>query len=233
MELLVVVPTYNEADNLANLAQALLGLELDLGLLVVDDGSPDGTGEIADGLAAEDSRVNVMHRQGKLGLGSAYLQGFAWGLQNTDAALLAQMDADFSHDPARLPALVEVARRGAVAIGSRYVPGGGTRNWGLGRRVLSRGGSFYAGLILGLGIRDVTGGFKVWPRAVLQAMNLGRVGSGGYVFQAEMSYRARRAGARLEEVPIIFEDRRVGESKMSTAIALEAVWRVWQVRLTD
>ncbi len=231
MEVLVVVPTYNEADNLPRLARALLDLPLDLGILVVDDASPDGTGRLAEDLAARDRRVMVLHRPGKQGLGTAYVQGFSWGLAHTPARLFAQMDADFSHHPRRLPALVEVARRGVVAVGSRYVAGGGVRNWSLGRRLLSRGGSLYARLVLGLPLHDVTGGFKCWPRRVLEDIDLPAVHSNGYAFQAEMSYRAHRRGHRLVEVPIVFEDRRVGRSKMSAAIALEALWLVWRLRL--
>ncbi len=230
MEVLVVVPTYNEAENLPRLAETLLGLDLDLGLLVVDDASPDGTGRLADELAAADPRVMVLHRPGKQGLGTAYVQGFQHGLAHSDARLLVQMDADFSHNPAKVPELVAAARGGAVAIGSRYVPGGGVKNWGLGRRLLSRGGSLYARLILGLPIHDVTGGFKCWPRQVLEGLELASVKSNGYAFQAEMSFRAHRQGHRLVEVPITFVDRRVGQSKMSPAIALEAVWLVWRLR---
>lgn len=233
MEVLVVIPTYNESENLPPLLKALFGLGLDLGVLVVDDASPDGTGRLAQELAAgHPGRMWVLHRAGKLGLGSAYVEGFSWGLANTEARLLAQMDADFSHDPGALPALVQAARQGAVAIGSRYVPGGGVVNWGLGRRVLSRGGSLYAGLVLGLPLHDVTGGFKVWPRQVLMNLGLERVLSDGYAFQVEMSYRAHRQGVPLREVPITFADRRVGQSKMSLAIGLEALGLVWRLRFT-
>ena len=230
MEILVVLPTYNEALNLPPMAQALFGLGLDLGLLVVDDSSPDGTGDLAESLKEKYPSLMVLHREGKLGLGSAYRQGFQFGLEHTDAPYLAQMDADFSHDPKRLPALLDAARQGVVAVGSRYVPGGGTRNWGLGRRILSRGGSLYAGIALGLPLKDVTGGFKCWPRQALQAMDLAQVRSEGYAFQAEMSFRALRAGFGFKEVPIIFEDRRVGQSKMSGGIVLEALWMVWWLR---
>jgi dolichol-phosphate mannosyltransferase len=232
METLVIVPTYNEQENLPRLAETLLSLEIDLGLLVVDDNSPDGTGKIADSLAAADSRVMVLHRPGKQGLGTAYVQGFLYGLERTEARFLVQMDADFSHNPMKVPELIATAREGAVAIGSRYVPGGGVKNWGLGRRILSRGGSLYARTILGLPINDVTGGFKCWPREVLEDISLGSVKSNGYAFQAEMSYRARRRGHKLKEIPITFVDRRVGQSKMSPGIALEALWLVWKLRLS-
>lgn len=232
METLVVVPTYNELENLPRLAETLLSLETELGLLVVDDNSPDGTGHLAEELAAADSRVMVLHRPGKLGLGTAYVQGFLYGLERTDARFLVQMDADFSHNPFKVPELISSARDNAVAIGSRYVPGGGVKNWGLGRRILSRGGSLYARTILGLPINDVTGGFKCWPRAVLEDIDLGAVKSNGYAFQAEMSYRAHKRGHALKEVPITFVDRRVGQSKMSPAIALEAIWLVWKLRFS-
>jgi dolichol-phosphate mannosyltransferase len=232
MEALVVVPTYNEVENLPRLAETLLSLELDLGILVVDDNSPDGTGDLADKLAAGDPRVMVMHREGKLGLGTAYVQGFQYGLANSDANLLVQMDADFSHNPFKVPELVEAARQGAVAVGSRYVQGGGVKNWGLGRRILSRGGSLYARTILGLPINDVTGGFKCWPRSVLEDIDLNSIKSNGYAFQCEMSYRAHKRGHALAEVPIIFVDRRVGQSKMSPGIALEAIWMVWRLRFS-
>ncbi len=232
METLIIVPTYNEAENLPRLAETLLSLDLDLGLLVVDDNSPDGTGEMADQLAADDSRVMVLHREGKQGLGTAYVQGFQHGLANSDAKLFVQMDADFSHNPFKVPELVETARQGAVAVGSRYVAGGGVKNWGLGRRILSRGGSLYARMILGLPINDVTGGFKCWPRLVLEDLGLDSIKSNGYAFQAEMSYRAHKKGHALREVPITFVDRRVGQSKMSPGIAVEAVWLVWRLRFS-
>jgi dolichol-phosphate mannosyltransferase len=231
VELLVVVPTYNEADNLPGLVDRLLELDLDLGVLVVDDGSPDGTGRLADQMAAADPRVSVLHRPGKEGLGRAYVAGFRHALEHSDARLIAQMDADFSHDPDRLPALAAAARTGAVAIGSRYTAGGGVENWGLGRRALSRGGSLYARLVLGLPVRDVTGGFKCWPREALAGLELEHLRAGGYGFQVETTFRAHRAGFPLAEVPIVFVDRRVGQSKMSLGIALEALWLVWSLRL--
>ena len=230
MDILVVLPTYNEAENLIPICQALLELELDLGVLVVDDNSPDGTGQIADQLAANDPRVAVLHRPGKQGLGKAYVAGFKHALEHFPASRLVQMDADFSHHPRYLPSLVDATASGAVGIGSRYVAGGGVRNWGLGRRLLSRFGSLYARTILRLSINDVTGGFKCWPRPVLQALPLDRVRSDGYGFQAEMSYLTHRGGHELREVPIIFEDRRVGQSKMTLGIALEAMWMVWRIR---
>lgn len=229
MEILVVLPTYNEAANLPGLLAALFSLGLDLGVLVVDDGSPDGTAALVRSLTALYAGLFLLERPGKLGLGSAYVDGFTWGLGHTDATLLAQMDADFSHDPQALPSLVRAAREGAVAVGSRYVPGGRVVNWGLGRRLLSLGGSLYARTLLGMPLRDLTGGFKCWPRAVLEKVGLDRVVSDGYGFQVEMNWRAWRQGAQVRELPITFADRRVGKSKMSKAIAWEAMRVIWRL----
>jgi dolichol-phosphate mannosyltransferase len=230
VEILVVIPTYNEAANIAQLLGAIFSLGLDLGVLVVDDASPDGTGAMVRDLGVAYAGLHLLERTAKFGLGSAYVEGFSWGLANTDAALLAQMDADFSHDPEALPGLAALARPGAVAIGSRYVPGGRVVNWGLGRRLLSRGGSLYARTVLGLPIKDVTGGFKCWPRSVLQGIGLDQVVSDGYAFQVEMSWRAWRLGAELREMPVTFLDRRVGQSKMTLGIGLEALGLVWTLR---
>ncbi len=233
MEVLVVIPTYNEADNLRPLSEALFGLGLDLGVLIVDDNSPDGTGDIADELARENPLFMVLHRPGKQGLGTAYCEGFTWALNHSDAPLLAQMDADFSHHPDRLPELVAAARAGAVAVGSRYVPGGGVKNWGLGRRMLSRGASLYVGAVLGLPIHDLTGAYKCWPRTVLARLDLASLKAGGFAALSEMTYRAHLLGCRFTEVPIIFEDRRVGQSKLTPTIALEAFYNVWRLRLSN
>jgi len=203
---------------------------LDGHLLVIDDASPDGTGEIADRLAAELAWVSVLHRGRKEGLGPAYLAGFARALAD-GADLVMEMDADFSHDPADVPHLVAAAGRADLAIGSRYVPGGGVRNWGPVRRAISRGGCLYAQAILGLRVRDTTGGFKCYRRAVLETIPLGRVHSKGYAFQIETTYRALRAGFTVEEVPITFTDREIGSSKMSRGIVLEAVAKVPALRL--
>ena len=230
MEVLVIIPTYNEAENVEAITKAVLAQDLDLGVLIVDDNSPDGTGRIADEMSAADSRVSVLHREGKEGLGKAYVAGFKHALANTPAMYFIQMDADFSHDPDKLPELVAAAKMGALAIGSRYVPGGGTRNWGLGRRILSKGGSFYARTILGVPNHDVTGGFKCWPRSFLAELPHDDILCGGYSFQAEMTYRTHKAGHPIKEVPIIFTDRRVGQSKMSMGIALEAIWVMWKLR---
>jgi len=229
---LIVVPTYNERDNVEEVAGRFLAPVEGTELLFVDDASPDGTGELVDELAAADPRIHVLHRPGKLGLGTAYLDGFRWGLAR-DYDYLLEMDADFSHDPVYLPDLIGRAVDGAdVVIGSRYVEGGGTRNWGLGRRLLSRGGSLYARTVLGIRIRDVTAGFMVYRRSALQALDLDRIHSNGYSFQIEMKYRAVRAGLRVEEVPIVFVDRRIGQSKMSRRIFAEALTMVWRLRLS-
>lgn len=225
----VVLPTYNERENIAAIVPAILAASPELDVLVVDDGSPDGTGALAQELAGREPRVRVLHRQRKGGLGRAYLAGFEVALGAGYGRIL-EMDADFSHDPSRLPALLATSRDADLVLGSRYVPGGGTRNWGLGRRLLSRGGSLYARLILGVPVRDLTGGFKCFRREVLERIDLRSVTSAGYAFQIELTYRALRAGFRVVEVPIVFADRRVGQSKMSRAIVLEALGKVWLIR---
>jgi dolichol-phosphate mannosyltransferase len=226
----VVIPTYEERENLQPMVSALLGTDPRLSVLVVDDGSPDGTGVIADRLAANDARVRVLHRAGKLGLGSAYLDGFARALED-GAGAVVQMDCDFSHDPASVPRLLADLDRADLVLGSRYCRGGGTRHWGLARRILSRGGSFYARLWLRTPVQDFTGGFKAWRRDLLASMPLDRIRAEGYGFQIEMTYRAFRLGARIREVPILFEDRRVGRSKMSGSIVREAVLMVPRLAL--
>ncbi|MGE5335958.1 MAG: polyprenol monophosphomannose synthase [Nitrososphaerota archaeon] len=221
----LVLPTYNEAGNLEPLArQAIAAMPPGSKLLVVDDNSPDGTGEIADRLAAE-LPVEVLHRKGKEGLASAYVAGFKHALAQ-DAQLVLQMDSDFSHDPADLPRLIAAAADADLALGSRYIAGGGVRDWGLLRRAISRGGSTYARLLLGIGVRDLTGGFKCFRREALEAIDLDRISAQGYAFQVEMTYRALQQGRKVVEVPIVFKDRQVGNSKMSRAIVAEAVWRV-------
>jgi dolichol-phosphate mannosyltransferase len=233
MDVLVVcLPTYNERENLEAMVSALREVLPDDGrILVIDDNSPDGTGEIADRLAGELEHVDVLHRARKEGLGPAYLDGFRRALE-LGAELVVEMDCDFSHDPADVPRLVAAAEDADVVLGSRYVPGGGTRNWGLLRRLISRGGSLYAQILLGLPIRDLTGGFKVYRRAVLETIDLDAIDSKGYAFQIEGTYRALRAGFRVVEVPIVFADREVGGSKMSRSIVLEAIWKVPALRLT-
>ena len=223
----VVLPTYNERENVPQIVPAILAASPVVDLLVVDDNSPDGTGALADEIAARDSRVRVLHRPRKEGLGRAYLAGFAEVLRGGYGHIV-EMDADFSHDPGRLPALLGVDAD--LVLGSRYVPGGGTVNWGPGRRLLSRGGSFYARTILGVPIRDLTGGFKCFRRKVLESLDLASVRSTGYAFQIELTYRAIRRGFKVVEVPITFVDRRVGKSKMSRRIVAEALWMVWKIR---
>jgi dolichol-phosphate mannosyltransferase len=230
--LVVCLPTYDERENLEAMVSAL-GEVLPEGgrILVVDDNSPDGTGEIADRLAAERDDVDVLHRKRKEGLGPAYLAGFRRALE-LGAELVAEMDCDFSHDPADLPRLVAAAEHADLVLGSRYVAGGGTRNWGLVRRAISRGGSLYAQILLGLRIRDLTGGFKVYRRRVLETIDLGAIHSKGYAFQIETTYRTLKAGFRVVEVPIVFVDREVGGSKMSRSIVLEGMWKVPALRLS-
>ena len=230
----VVLPTYNERENLEPLVRAvrsvLAGAAPDHVVLVVDDSSPDGTGEVADRLAREDPRVRVLHRPRKEGLGQAYLAGFEVALTD-GAALICEMDADFSHDPAHLTALIAAAADADVVLGSRYVPGGGIRNWGRLRMLVSRAGCLYARSVLGLPVRDLTGGYKCFRREVLEALDLGRIRSQGYAFQVELTYRALQLGFRVKEVPILFTDRRVGESKMSRRIVLEAMWMIPALRV--
>ena len=227
----VIVPTYNERDNLPLIVAAVHEHLPDADLLVVDDNSPDGTGKLADEIAARDDKVHVLHRQGKMGLGTAYVAGFKHALAR-DYDYVFEMDCDFSHDPKYLPVLLARAKAGAdVVLGSRYVAGGGTVNWGPMRKLISRGGSLYARTILGVGVRDLTGGFKCFRRRVLEALDLDGVSAQGYGFQIEMTYRALKHGFRVEEVPIVFVDRRVGQSKMSKKIFLEALTLVWRLRL--
>jgi dolichol-phosphate mannosyltransferase len=231
VRILICLPTYNERENLESMVRSLgeLGLE-GLEVLVIDDSSPDGTGEIADRLAAELPWVHILHRERKEGLGPAYLAGFRRALE-LSADLVFEMDCDFSHDPADVPRLVEATGGADLVLGSRYVRGGGTRNWGFVRRFISRGGSLYAQVLLQLGIRDLTGGFKCYRRAVLETIDLDAISSLGYAFQIETTYRALRAGFRVVEVPITFADREVGGSKMSKAIVVEAIWKVPVLRL--
>jgi dolichol-phosphate mannosyltransferase len=224
----VCLPTYNERENLESMVRALG--ELGVSVLVIDDGSPDGTGELADGLAQALNFVSVLHRPRKEGLGPAYLAGFGRALAD-GAELVLEMDCDFSHNPADVPRLIEAAAGADLVLGSRYVRGGSVENWGLVRRVVSAGGSLYARVVLGVGIRDLTGGFKCYRRAVLETIDLQAIDSKGYAFQIETTYRALRKGFRVAEVPIRFVDREEGQSKMSRAIVLEAIWKVPALRL--
>lgn len=230
----VVLPTYDEADNIEPISRAILEALPAATLLVVDDGSPDGTGDLADALAAIDGRIRVRHRPQKQGLGRAYLDGFGIALAD-GAGTIVQMDADFSHDPAALPSLVAPIAHGRadLVIGSRYTKGGGVVDWGLGRRIVSRGGSLFARIVLGLAQNDLTGGFKAWRAETLAGVPFDGVHAGGYVFQIEMTFRADRAGARIRELPITFRDRRVGQSKMSRRIVAEALVVVVQLRAEE
>jgi dolichol-phosphate mannosyltransferase len=231
----LVLPTYNEAENIAAVVEASLAALEQTGkphrVLVVDDNSPDGTGRIADDLAAHDDRIGVLHRPGKQGLGRAYIAGFHHALER-GADRVMEMDSDFSHDPSDIPRLVHEAQHGAdLVLGSRYIPGGGVVNWGLGRRIVSRGGCLYAQLILRVPVRDLTGGFKCFNRRVLQAIGIEQMHADGYGFQIELTYRALKAGFHVREVPIVFHERRAGASKMSPRIAVEAVWKVPALKL--
>jgi len=227
----VVIPTYNESANVEAIVDAVReALPPSRRILIVDDSSPDGTGAIADRLAEAHDDVAVLHRPGKAGLGPAYVAGFREALDG-GAELIAQMDADFSHDPQDLPRMLEAAADADLVLGSRYVRGGGVTDWGAGRRAVSRWGSAYARTALGIGVQDLTGGFKVFRREVLESIDLPSSASLGYAFQVETTYRAVRAGFRVVEVPIVFRDRRVGESKMTGGIVFEAAWRVPAMRL--
>ncbi len=233
MKTLICIPTYNERENLEAFTSAVLASSpATTEILVIDDNSPDGTGALADAIAARNSRVHVLHRAGKLGLATAYLEGFRWGLER-DFEWIFEMDADFSHDPAHLPEFHAVMASGKadVVCGSRYVPGGGVSNWSRGRLLLSRAGSLYSELWLGGGIKDWTGGFNVWHRRALARMGLSSLRSKGYAFQIEMKYRALLTGARLIETPIVFRERRAGHSKMSGSIVREAIGGVALLRI--
>lgn len=236
MRFLIVVPTYNEIDNIASLIQEVFAVvPSSVEMLVVDDGSPDGTGKKVDELKASNPRLHVLHREKKMGLGTAYVNGFKWGLaakaqDGKPFDALIEMDADFSHHPRYLAEMLKRLENHDVVIGSRYVPGGGTVNWGIGRKILSRGGSLYARSILSAPIRDFTGGFNGWRRDVLQNVSLETLRSDGYSFQIELKYRAYLKKYKITEFPIVFEDRKVGKSKMNRRIVFEALARVWQFR---
>jgi dolichol-phosphate mannosyltransferase len=231
MRACVCLPTYDELENLEPMLRALGGvLGPDDRVLVIDDNSPDGTGELADRLAAELPFVDVLHRERKEGLGPAYIAGFRQALA-AGAEFVLEIDCDFSHDPKDVPRLLEAAAEADLVLGSRYVPGGGVENWGLVRRAISYGGSLYARVLLGVRVRDLTGGFKCFRREVLESLPLDEVRSRGYAFQIELTYRALRRGFRVREIPIRFTDRVVGGSKMSRAIVLEAIWKVPLLRL--
>jgi dolichol-phosphate mannosyltransferase len=229
---LVVTPTYNEKDNIGRFVGAVRGTLPDVDVLVVDDNSPDGTGQLADDLAAKDPRVRVIHRPGKMGLGTAYVQAFTQGMTEGYERFF-EMDADLSHDVRYLPDFVQALDDGYdVVIGSRNIPGGGVEGWGPVRHLISKGGSLYSRTILGLGIKDLTSGYKAFSRRALEAVDLTQVNSNGYSFQIEVTYRAVRRGMRVKEVPIVFVDRTLGRSKMSRKIFLEAVGMVWRLRFS-
>jgi dolichol-phosphate mannosyltransferase len=228
---LVIVPTFNERENISRLIDAVLSQDPRVEVLVVDDGSPDGTGEIVDARAAEDTRVHVIHRAKKLGLGTAYLAGFKWALEH-DYEFIFEMDADFSHDPGHIPQFLESVRDADLVLGSRYREGKVTVvNWPIARLILSYSANLYARFVTGLPLFDATGGFKCFRRRVLETIDLADVRSNGYAFQIEMSFRAWRKGFRIVEIPIVFVDRTEGESKMSKRIVREAIWMVWRLRL--
>lgn len=232
VSVLIVIPTYNEVANLPVIVERVRKEAPSAHLLIVDDTSPDGTGDLADKLALTDTAIHVLHRKDKDGLGRAYVAGFEWGLtRNYD--VLVQMDGDLSHNPKDVPRLVDALSAADLVLGSRYVADGGTVNWGIGRQLLSRGGSLYARTILGLPIRDVTGGFKAWKAETLRSVNLNTIRSNGYSFQVEMTYRTACLGLTICEVPIIFADRVDGVSKMSKKIVIEAMLMVWRLRFTN
>jgi len=229
---ILCLPTYNERENLESMIRELAGA-LDTStdrVLIIDDASPDGTGEIADRLSSELPWVSVLHREHKRGIGPAYIAGFRWALAE-GAELVLEMDCDFSHSPADVPRLIEAASDADLVLGSRYAPGGGTENWGLIRRFVSRGGCLYAQILLGLRVRDLTGGFKCFRRAALETIDLDALSAHGYAFQIETTYRVRRVGLRVVEIPITFVERRAGASKMTGSIVAEAIWKVPLLRL--
>ena len=229
MQTLIIIPTYNERENLPLIVEAVFEVQPEVHILIVDDGSPDGTGDLADGLAATDERVHVMHRQGKLGLGTAYIAGFKWALERSYETIF-EMDADFSHQPKYLADFLSASEDADLVLGARYIAGGGTEGWTKSREFISRGGNLYARAVLWLPFHDLTGGFKCFRRRVLETIDLDKVKSTGYAFQIELTYRAVKAGFKVAEVPIIFPDRTRGESKMSGSIVREAMINVLKLR---
>jgi len=230
MKTLVIVPTYNEKDNIGLLIPEIISKIPEISVLVVDDSSPDGTAQVVREMSKNNSKINLLLRPAKQGLGKAYLAGFNWALENSFEFII-EMDADFSHRVEDLKQIVDAGHKSAdVVVGSRYVKGGGTKNWGIGRKLFSRGGSFYSRCILGYPLNDWTGGFNGWSARALKLMNLSEVKSEGYSFQIELKYRALKKGLIVKEVPILFEERRIGQSKMSSRIVREAFWRVWNLR---
>lgn len=230
MRTLIVIPTFNEIENIGAMISSIFQQKIQTEILVVDDSSPDGTGQLVQGLIQKEPRVHLLVREQKQGLGKAYLAGFAWALQK-GYDVIVEMDADFSHRPQDLSTILQRLDNHDFVVGSRYVSGGRTVNWGFIRKLISRGGSLYSRFILGFPLRDWTGGFNAWRAETLRKIGLETVKSNGYSFQIELKYKALRAGCRGVEAPIVFEDRRVGQSKMSMKIVLEAFWRVWKMRL--
>ena len=231
LKTLIIIPTYNEAENISKLLDAVHSQVPDADILVVDDNSPDGTAVVVEGRIKKDTRLSIMKRAGKLGLGSAYIAGFKQALVR-GYEVVFEMDADFSHNPAYLPKFLEAIKEADLVLGSRYVEGGGVENWPLLRRLISLGGSWYGRFILGVPYRDLTGGFKCFRRKTLEAIDLDSIHSEGYSFQIELTYRVHKKGLRIREIPIVFADRLGGKSKMSWKIFLEAIFRVWQMRWT-
>ncbi|GAB4330528.1 MAG: polyprenol monophosphomannose synthase [Candidatus Abyssubacteria bacterium] len=231
MKALVVIPTLNERENLEKLIPVVLGVDDDLHVLVVDDNSSDGTGELADRFARETGRVRVLHRPERMGLGSAYIDGFKYALQHTDAKYIFEMDADFSHDPKYIPDFLEAIQEADLVVGSRYLNGISIVNWPLNRLIISKIGNWYARTITGLPFTDVTAGYKCFRRELLQQLDLDRIHSNGYSFQIETSYMVWKRGFRVKEVSIVFVDRKIGESKITYGIVWEAVWRMWALKL--
>ena len=231
MKALVVIPTYNEAANIRRIVPMVLAQDPDLHVLVVDDNSPDGTGDVVEELRAAEPRVHCLHREGKGGLGSAYIEGFGWALRETDARFIFEMDADLSHDPTAIPEFLDAIAHADLVVGSRYLNGITVINWPLSRLILSVAANIYASVITGLPLKDCTGGYKCFRRETLEQLPLDKVKSDGYSFQIELNWHAHQRGARILEIPIVFTDRVHGESKMSRKIIWEAAWMVWRLRL--
>jgi dolichol-phosphate mannosyltransferase len=230
MKTLVIIPTYNESENIGRIVPLVLEKDPSIHVLIVDDNSPDGTGRIADEMASQDDRISVIHRQSKSGLGTAYITGFKFALEN-GYDLVFEMDCDFSHDPKYIVEFLEAVKDADLVLGSRYISGVNVINWPMSRLLLSYYANVYSRLVTGLPVKDATSGFKCFRREVLEAIDLDRVKSNGYSFQIEMSFRAWKKGFKIKEIPIVFEDRKVGQSKMSKKIVREAVWMVWRLRL--
>ncbi len=230
METLIIIPTYDESENIERLTRTLLSMDNGIEILVVDDNSPDGTGDIVESIASVDNRVHLLRRPGKMGLGSAYITGFKWALANTDAAYIFEMDADFSHDPDAVPQFLDKIRNVDLVLGSRYLHGVTVVNWPLSRLILSIGANIYTRIVTGLPLRDATGGFKCFRREVLQSLPLDKIKSDGYSFQIEVNYVVWKKGFKIIEIPVVFVDRRSGTSKMSKRIVWEAVFLVWKLR---